>query len=173
MTDQPQLKNGLPATVETLSKLIEDWQPILWVGAGVSLAAGYPSTDAVLTTLRERALTPIDEQLDFTGVVDAFLGQFGRGALTTLLHELFSAGGQPTPVHHAIARLAATGRFACIVTTNYDNLIERVLQDAGVPHLVQVFESNIHIATEHVPVLKIHGDQHAWRDIVLSGQYLR
>lgn len=47
------LKKPLPATADRLQKEL-DARPLLWVGAGASIAAGYPGTGALLDALEER-----------------------------------------------------------------------------------------------------------------------
>ncbi len=69
---------------------------------------------------------------------------------------------QPTLAHHAIAALAAKGFIRVIITTNFDRLMERALEEAGIvpkilssPDQVQGALPLIH--TECC-VLKVHGD---------------
>ena len=67
------------------------------------------------------------------------------------------------PVHAGIAELAATGRVAAIITTNFDRLIEAALQARGVAfavhHDAAAFDSltTAGVASACIPVLKIHG----------------
>jgi NAD-dependent SIR2 family protein deacetylase len=134
------LKSPIPATAKVLRKEL-DSRPLLWVGAGTSVAAGYPGTKAILKALAERADDSIDENAPFPQVVDDFVTSRGRGDLDDILQKLFEprskADHQPTPVHRAIARLAGAGRFHAIATTNYDGLLERALSDAGVRYVFQ------------------------------------
>jgi len=41
------IKNPIPATAAALQKEL-DSRPLLWVGAGASVAAGYPGTGKIL-----------------------------------------------------------------------------------------------------------------------------
>ena len=67
------------------------------------------------------------------------------------------------PVHAGIAELAATGRVAAIITTNFDRLIEVALQARGVAftvhHDAAAFDrlATAGVASACIPVLKIHG----------------
>ena len=139
------LKAPIPATVKVLRKEL-DSRPLLWVGAGASVAAGYPGTKAILKALAERADDPIDENAPFPKVVDDFVDSRGAGELGDILQKLFEPKSkedlQPTRVHGDIARLAGEGRFFAIATTNYDDLLERALSDAGVPYVLQPLEGN-------------------------------
>ena len=69
---------------------------------------------------------------------------------------------QPTAAHRAIARLVAQGFVRFIITTNFDRLIEKALDDAGIaptvissPDQVQGMLPLVH--TQHC-VIKLHGD---------------
>ena len=69
---------------------------------------------------------------------------------------------QPTEAHRAIARLVAQGFVRVIITTNFDRLIEKALDDAGIaptvissPDQVQGMLPLVH--TQHC-VIKLHGD---------------
>lgn len=57
-------------------------KPILWVGAGLSVAAGYPSTGALVTALRATADRDLPDG-EFTAVVDAFVDAVGVGELSS------------------------------------------------------------------------------------------
>ena len=133
-------------------------QPVLWVGAGLSVAAGYPSMEQILSSLRATAdvSLPVGE---FSVVVDAFIAAMGAGELGDVLQRLFQCPHEPTPTHRAIARLAAAGRFTAIVTTNYDDLLERALADERVNVLVETIEQNASVRELDgaLRLLKIHG----------------
>lgn len=68
----------------------------------------------------------------------------------------------PTPAHHAIAQLAKRGYVRVILTTNFDRLIERALEEAGVPPQVLSRPGGTAAITPlphaGVTVVKIHGD---------------
>jgi hypothetical protein len=65
----------------------------------------------------------------------------GEGPLYDELHEVFDADYPPTPLHRLLARLSRRIREAqavrdcmLIVTTNYDDSLERAFVDAGEPY---------------------------------------
>jgi len=146
-------------------------KPILWVGAGLSVAAGYPSTGAILSDLHAAAGRDLPDG-EFTEVIDAFVAAVGAGELGDVLQLLFQNPHEPTATHRAIARLAAAGRFTAIVTTNYDDLLERALAAAGVKVVVQTLEHNAAVRLQDgaVRLIKIHGSYTAWHDVILSGR---
>lgn len=69
---------------------------------------------------------------------------------------------QPTLAHRAIAELVAQGYIRVIITTNFDRLIERALDDAGVAPTVVSSPDQVRgmlplVHTQHC-IIKVHGD---------------
>lgn len=159
----------LDASSETFDRLLSE-RPVLWVGAGTSIAASYPSTRDLIDAMRERSLGAIPADLTFTEVADRFVANNTAAELADLLHDLIGQSHVPTGTLRAIARHAAAGHFAAIITTNYDNLLERVLDDASVPYLPQALEKNFELKDDgQLRLLKIHGSKEDWRETILSG----
>jgi hypothetical protein len=68
----------------------------------------------------------------------------------------------PTEAHRALARLCASGRVRVILTTNFDHLIERALDEVGVSAQVIATSDDLNGMTPlvHAPttLIKLHGD---------------
>jgi hypothetical protein len=73
-----------------------------------------------------------------------------------------SRGDQLPGGHDTLARLCAEGRFKVIVTTNFDRLIERALDRAGIPAQVvtgaEQIAGMVPLAHAQMTVLKLNGD---------------
>jgi len=108
---QPNASRSIPETPEALSKVL-GLKPVLWVGAGLSFAAGYPSTWKLVQAMAEAAIDPIDTSLPFFSVADAFVESLGKAALGDLLQRHMGQPRQPTASHRALARLAGAGHFS-------------------------------------------------------------
>jgi len=160
----------IPATPENLEKVLRH-RPLLWVGAGTSIAAGHPGTGTLVEELIAEADDPIDPELRFEQVADAFVESMGTGALEDLLQRVLGASCPLTDLHRALARRAAEGAFAAIVTTNYDDLLERALGEEEVRFIFQSLEENAAVtdADSDLRLLKLHGSRADWQRTVLSG----
>lgn len=155
------------------------------VGSGMSSAAGIPTGWQVVQDLIRRIARA-------EGIDDDDLGDapeqwwFGQGrpeanysslleslaptdlARRALLRRYFDpdpGDGEvrsPTAAHHALAWLCATGRVRVIITTNFDPLIERALEAAGVSPQVLTNSNSVKGMTplthSGVTVIKVHGD---------------
>ena len=165
-----RVKQPIIADVDALLRILAA-RPVLWIGAGPSTAAGYPSPSDLARILREEADDEIPAHLDLPDTFDAFIAANGKGSLGTLLRREFSrTAHQPTTLHHAVARLASQDVFAAIVTTNLDPLIEHTLHRHGVEHDVQILNENAVLPDDGLRVLKIHGSHTDWHSTVLSSE---
>jgi hypothetical protein len=115
-----------------------------------------------------------DDQLigdDFPNVADQFVRSRGPGALRRLLQNALGTPGVIQQFHRAVATLAKQERLHIIITTNYDDLLERALSDAKVPHIVQTLERNFDAADPTtIRVLKVHGSRDDWSKVIFSGE---
>ncbi|MFD5317531.1 SIR2 family protein [Streptomyces sp. NPDC127098] len=72
------------------------------------------------------------------------------------------AGKAPTAAHRAIAQLVKRGSIRVILTTNFDRLMERALQEVGISpqvvHRPEAIDSMKPLAHSQVTVIKLHGD---------------
>ncbi|RQG99862.1 SIR2 family protein [Paraburkholderia dinghuensis] len=68
----------------------------------------------------------------------------------------------PTKAHRAIAKLVAAGYVRVILTTNFDRLMERALEDEGISPVVISSADHVEgaqpLAHMHCCVVKVHGD---------------
>lgn len=140
--------------------------PILWVGAGASAAAGYP-TLAKLAEILRKELPGTDA--DAWHLVDAYVAEYSQADLARLLQQHLGEPRSAAPLHRAIARLAGAGVLPILFTTNYDRLLEDALGDEKIPHVIQSLQANYVLqAMDQVQVLKMHGDLGSWTDVVLT-----
>ncbi|WP_369134696.1 SIR2 family protein [Modestobacter sp. I12A-02662] len=142
----------------------------VFVGAGVSAAAGLPTWPELLAELAERAgldggLRAGLAQLPPQDAAALLARELGREELTRYVEERFGPGTYSL-AHALIAGLPVHE----YVTTNYDPLVELAAADVGRPMRVLPFDE----ATVEDPwLLKLHGDVRHPDSIVLTReQYL-
>jgi hypothetical protein len=130
-----------------VAELLADGEVIPFLGAGANLSdrpddAAWepgrfpPSGNELALTLAERSRYPDTGDADLLRVsqyVDAILGE---GQLYRYLHTVFDSDYPPSSVHRLLAHvpelLRKHGRPQLVVlTTNYDDLVERALMEAG------------------------------------------
>ena len=164
----------------------------LLLGSGVSTGAGIPTGWGVVQELVRRAAAahdPGDPGAADAAAADPEAWWDSNGDGQPLGYSSLLAALAPTPAarqallagffepaesdaeaglkvpgaaHHAIAQLARRGLIRVIVTTNFDRLLERALEEAGVPPQVVSRPGGVAGMTplQHaaVTVIKLHGD---------------
>ncbi len=146
----------MPEVSETHYKLVTrgilDGRVVPFLGAGVNLCGRppdtawkqgeyYPSGMELAAHLAKRFDYPPEEDQDLDRVADYVAIMAGSGPLYETLHELFDADYPPTVLHKFLADIPTIRReqelpqrHQLIVTTNYDDAMERALDAEGEPY---------------------------------------
>ena len=156
----------------------------LLLGSGVSRAAQIPTGWEITLDLIRKLATASGElaepdprqwyrekygdEPDYSKLIDGLAKTQADRQL--LLRPYFEANQQereesakqPTVAHRAVAQLVAQGFVKVIVTTNFDRLMERALEDAGISPTVVSSPDQVRgmlplVHTQHC-VIKVHGD---------------
>jgi hypothetical protein len=104
-----------------------------------------PSGGELARTLADRSLYP-DHDLDLLRVSQYVDATLGERQLYRYLHSIFDSDFPPTSLHRLLARLPPLLRERgvqqpLILTSNYDDLVERALGEAGEPFDVVWYEA--------------------------------
>jgi hypothetical protein len=152
----------------------------LLLGSGVSRSS-VPSGWDVLTKLVEQlaglnsvaaadALRWYQDRFGSEPRYDEVLGKLTRSPAERvgLLRPFFEPSldapdeKQPTAAHRAIARMIGDGLIKVVVSTNFDRLIERALEEIGVAPTVLASPDSMRAARplhqQHACIIKLHGD---------------
>jgi SIR2-like domain len=127
--------NAIPSIPDELTKALKNGQCAAFIGAGLSVAAGYPTWEKLLRLLVERAVIPGIISAEKKNELESILmtpskwlmvaqelsDAYGQGAFQNELTDIFEEiDAKPTDAHVLITDLA----FKFILTTNYDQLVE-------------------------------------------------
>jgi hypothetical protein len=133
-----------PRAVPVPERLVEGvagGKAILWVGSGISIGAGLPSThllaSELVRSIRERfpAYSPPATGWGIASIASDFEQISDRAHLLKELNTLLDLPGgvQPTAAHRNAVTL-----FPRIITTNYDRLLEAAAKAEGTGHEVVI-----------------------------------
>ncbi len=139
---------------------------VLFVGAGISMGeGGLPSGRQLAKELAERCDYPGDD-LALDRVAQYYVNTIDKASLLQYVcQRIREARREPMATHRLIADLP----FKIIVSTNYDCLIERALEEAGQPFNVIVTDKQVSSWDEDkVNLLKVHGCVSQWESIVIT-----
>jgi hypothetical protein len=147
----------LEAHLAMICKAIADGRVVPFLGAGANLCGRPegvewrrdhypPSAEEVSAYLADDFGYPPNEQRDLQRVSQYVATMSGSGPLYEKLRALFDADYQLTPLHHFLAALPSalrakgyTPRYPLIVSTNYDDLLERAFHAAHEPYDLVVY----------------------------------
>lgn len=160
--------------VDRFGQACNDAVASLFVGAGLSMDAGLPGWEGLLTELAERADVPTS-LADLPLVADYIEHEpsVGRGALEHHLLAQLHGVGEPTEGHRLVAELPVRE----VWTTNYDRLLELAMPDA---HTVTRDDDAQLADSSGRSVIKMHGSLpvsrgRPWpaRPVITRGDYER
>jgi hypothetical protein len=166
---------------EPLETAIKDGKCVLFVGSGLSAAAGYPTWESLIKTLVDAAKKIPHARIkgieEYESDKDYFtLAEFARSALgpnqyINILRQEIGKKAKPTETHKAIA----STKYRGIITTNYDRLLETVFtQVRGWAPNDFTPESVSSLATAlynpEVFIFKFHGNITSPETIVLTSR---
>ena len=139
----------------------------LFVGAGLSRAAGYPDWKELLRDIGTELGVDVDDVADLAALAQWSIQE--RGDRSPVLRVVDRDIGVQHPIPASVSQLARLP-IRHIWTTNYDELIERALTKIGRPYRVRASESDLALGT--VPgaalIYKMHGTIDDLSNIVIS-----
>jgi tetratricopeptide (TPR) repeat protein len=151
---------------EKITEIIKSKRTAIFCGAGISFNSGLPIVSNLLESLFSKIQLTLnqsrsihDSTLPFESIMEMVLGESGLEEIQVIFNT-----GTPNTNHKLIAKLAKKEYLKIIYTTNFDNLIEKALEEEGLnlDEDFKVFSSEpefeaIQWETNLIKVIKIHG----------------
>ncbi len=163
----PARSGGPPPLPSELTKAVHTRRAVVLIGAGVSLQAGLPSVDLFIAAMRHRIerhdplYRPAASGSLFFAVAADLEALLGADELRRVVEQLvtpkYFAG--TTDSHRTALKL-----FDLVVTTNYDELLER----AAVDHAVVSDDATLVDLADHAAIIKLHGSLNRPESLVLT-----
>lgn len=144
-----------------------DDQAALFVGAGVSQAAGYPSWRDLLADIGEELSVRSKDIQDLAALAQWSIQESGsRNRVRDVIRREIGPNRPLTATNRILARLPTRSYW----TTNYDKLIERSFDEISRPY--DVISSAADLSTRASPgaarIFKMHGTVDQLADVVIS-----
>ena len=148
-----------------LSKKLLDENLSLFVGAGISIEAGYPAWQNLLAPcLKQLKLSNIKD-IDLFKLAQYYVNEFGAPALSDVISENIDR----LEYKSEIIEILIESKFKQIWTTNFDKVIEKNLEKRHIRS--KTIHSNYdltHINDNIVNVFKLNGDISDLQNIVIT-----
>lgn len=147
---------------DQLVERLEAGDVVPFIGAGLSVAGGFPSWEEHLRTQgRTAGLDPahIEALLgngEYETVISEIEANRGRDVFVQEVRDVFSKTGAITDTTLLVTELFPD----TVITTNYDRLIEQAF-DTGAKNAFQIIsglDAFAEPATDRVSIIKLHGD---------------
>lgn len=156
MSNNDSLQTPYEETRRIIQEAIKDDQLVLFVGAGVSINSGMPSWQEAIDLIGERlGFTKIDST-DFLKIPQYYYNSYGKQAYNSLMQEIFKYQVElpVSQIHRKLLKFNAK----TIITTNYDDLIERTSEEKGEIRQVICQDYDIPYTKYNKQLIKMHGD---------------
>lgn len=144
--------------INEFSKNVIQGNAAIFLGAGLSVGANYKDWKSLLKEPAESiGLNVEKEQYDLISLAEYIKNEKNRTYINeVLLEEFHKPNINPTTNHRLLASLPIDIYW----TTNYDDLMEKALEDAKKPIAVKRKQSDLSIFTrdQEAVVYKMHGD---------------
>ncbi|WLI75883.1 DUF4062 domain-containing protein [Kosakonia sp. H02] len=111
---------------------------VLIAGAGLSVSAGYPTANLIISSLAARlwpeiTASEVFTRYSFDEVAGYYESLWGHDALLEAIKALLDTPQRVLPTE---AHFEAVKKFKTIITTNYDELFEMACLTSGIPYVV-------------------------------------
>lgn len=144
--------------IKELTKELREENLAVFIGAGLSLPAGFVSWSELLEPIAEELNLDINREVDLVTLAQYYINENAgnRGRLNQLLIDEFCRDAEITDNHRILARLPVNTYW----TTNYDKLIENALTQAGkIPDVKYTKKQLVYTKPKRDAIVyKMHGD---------------
>lgn len=141
-------------SIRIIRQAIFDRKLVVFVGAGASINSGIPSWQGLISEFKEKLSLDEKQQDDFLKIPQYYYNSRGAKEYTEFVKDVLKYDDkEPNDIHSLILQLNP----AHIITTNYDNFLERVAQKNG--EFFEIIEQNrdIPYAKNGKMIIKMHG----------------
>lgn len=153
--------------VETYIRAIKEDSAAIFAGAGLSVNAGYINWKELMRDIAEELGLDVDKESDLIEIAQFYRNsKSGRGGINQRLIDEFTKDVVTSENHKLLAKLPIKTYW----TTNYDNLIEKALEQNGKIVDVKLASDTLSYAKKgrDAIVYKMHGDISLPNDAVLT-----
>ena len=154
--------------IKDILKELEEENVAVFVGAGLSMPAGYVSWNELLRPIAEEIGLSIEKEYDLVSLAQYYINENcgNRSELNKRLIEEFAQNSNTTQNHKILAKLPIKTYW----TTNYDKLIERSLEEESKKPDVKYTKKHLSLTVpkRDAIVYKMHGDISHPDDAILT-----
>lgn len=143
--------------IKDYSNQIQNKSASVFVGSGLSRAAGYIDWKGLLNEVASDIGLSVDKEQDLISLAEYYVNsKRNRAKIDFAISQFFGNEKKPTATHELLASLPITSYW----TTNYDRLLERTFERAGLRYSFLTNDNSLHkfINGNDIVIHKLHGD---------------
>ena len=152
------LENLTWQCISEIQQAIENNKLVIFVGAGVSRNSGIPSWNELVTSMASELNFPCPNNIsvsDYLKIPQLYFNEFGQHKYTRKVNEILNLDVVPNQIHNLIFSLNPQH----IVTTNYDNLLEKEAEIRHIKNYAKVATNkDLADARSNKFIIKMHGE---------------
>jgi len=145
------MANPMNEHLRTIRTAIDNDKLVIFVGSGVSYDSSLPSWGQLIDAMKN-ALE--EESSNYLKIAEKYYQAYGRNTFYSRLSEHFPEGSEPNELHRLLLEL----RPRHIVTTNWDNLLEKEILRQGRLYFTVVTDDMLASSPSSQLLIKMHGD---------------
>jgi len=162
------VKNKTNNDVALIKEAINKGRLVVFAGAGVSKDSGIPLWTELLEGIKDR-LNDRTNEVDALKIAQLLYNEKGEKEYNDILKDiLFKNKSKPNPLHEILFELNPQH----IITTNYDNHFETIINDFGLPFSIVSKDEDLPYATQKQLLIKYHGDFDNHNIVLKENDYL-
>lgn len=157
------------AAIANIDDAIRGDSLIIFVGAGISIASGFPSWKNLVDKFK-KDIHLSDEETDNLKIAQYYYDAVGQQKYYQTILDLFQRHGNapPNEIHREIFRIKPRH----IITTNYDSLLEQCMDLGPFKYEVINQDSDIPYTKSGHYIIKMHGDLNQKNIVLKEDDYL-
>lgn len=136
----------------TIRKAIENNKLAIFIGSAVSYDSELPSWADLIGLMKGALENPRTN--DYLKIAEHYYLQYGRNTYYSKINEFFPTGSQPNLLHELLIKL----RPQHIVTTNWDDLLEKAIANTGDLYFRVASDYELASSPSSQLLIKMHGD---------------
>jgi len=153
-----KLKNFTIKCIEKIKNASEQNKLIIFVGAGVSVNSGLPTWNDLIKKMADELKINFDSKNtdEYLKIPQYYYNEYGKQRYSQVINDTFHCSAEPNEIHRLIFDLNPQH----IITTNYDNLVEKTIEQICYRRIYSKItkDSDFSNASSTNYIIKMHGE---------------
>ena len=167
------MKNYINSSIQKLKDDVENNRLVIFVGAGVSANSGCPSWSTLIDTFAEglgiNSKDKIESTEYYLKIPQYYYIERGKKEYFDVIEETINS---IDPVPNDINRKIFKLRPHTVITTNFDNLLEKTVKSEGLFYTTVRQDTELPYAENEKMIIKMHGDADLKNIVLKEEDYL-